>query len=214
MTLSERYVTTTDIRDAVRGREADLLEALNIDWRRPKAKPHIACPYRDHADNSPSWRWDEHKHKAFCTCGARDVLGVLMGVEGIAFGAAKILAAELLKRPDLIRERCTRNRTGGGDERPPGERRNGATPAGCRLADYAEAKRLPLDFLLMNGLREISYERAPAVSIPYFSHDGTDPAVRFGIALDGPDRFRWPRDRVLASMVCTGCPKRTRRGTS
>ena len=45
--------------------------------------------------------------------------------------------------------------------------------------------------LLANGLREINYQGAPAISIPYFSHDGSDPAVRFRIALDGPDRFRW-----------------------
>jgi len=61
-------VTTADIRAAVRGRETDLLDALNIDWRR--AKPHIRCPYQDHDDNNPSWRWDERKRKAFCTCGA------------------------------------------------------------------------------------------------------------------------------------------------
>jgi hypothetical protein len=114
-----------------------------------------------------------------------------MGVEGIAFDAAKIRAAELLKRPDLIRERLLRKRAGRGVEIPPEQRRNGATPAGCRLAGYAEAKRLPLDFLLTNGLREISYERAPAISIPYFSHDGSDPGVRFRVALEGPDRFRW-----------------------
>ena len=71
------------------------------------------------------------------------------------------------------------------------KRRNGATPAGCRLAEYAETKRLPLDFLRANGLREISYQSAPAISIPYFSHDGSDPAIRFRVALDGLDRFRW-----------------------
>jgi hypothetical protein len=185
----QRFVTKADIRAAVKGRETDLLDALNIDWRR--AKPHIRCPYRDHDDNHPSWRWDERKCKAFCTCGVRDVLGVLMGVEGIESDAAKVRVAELLKRPDLIREWSARKRRGGGGDVSPEQRCNGATPAGCRLAEYAEAKRLPLQFLLANGLREISYERAPAISIPYFSHDGSDPAVRFRIALEGPDRFRW-----------------------
>src|SRR5215472_5858595 len=90
----ERFVTTADIRAAVKGRETDLLDALKIDWR--GANTHISCPYPDHADNNPSWRWDERKCKAFCTCGARDVLGVLMSVEGIEFDTAKIHAAELL----------------------------------------------------------------------------------------------------------------------
>jgi len=121
------------------------------------------------------------------------VLGVLIGVEGIDVDAAKIRAAEMLKRPDLIRERCARTRKGGGDEIPLQQRRNGATPGGCRLAEYVQAKRLPLEFLLANGLRDISYERAAAISIPYFGHDGSDPAIRFRISLDGPDHFRWRR---------------------
>jgi len=185
----QRFVTKADITAALKGHETDLLDALNIDWRR--AKPHISCPYKNHDDNHPSWRWDERKRKAFCTCGARDVLGVLMGVVGIEFDAAKIRAAELLKRPDLIRERRGRKRRGAGGDIPTEQRCNGATPAGCRLANYAEPKRLPVDFLLANGLREITYQGAPAVSIPYFSHDGTVAAIRFRVALDGPDRFRW-----------------------
>jgi hypothetical protein len=185
----QRFVTKADITAALKGHETDLLDALNIDWRR--ARPHISCPYKDHDDNHPSWRYDERERKAFCTCGVRDVLGVLMGVEGIEFDAAKIRAAELLQRWDLIREPRARKQKGGGGGIRPEQRRNGATLGGCRLAEFAEAKRLPLEFLLANGLREISYQRAPAISIPYFSHDGSDPAIRFRIALDGPDRFRW-----------------------
>ena len=100
MTAGERYVTTAGIRTALIGSETELIDALKIPWR--DGRPHIACPYREHADNNPSWRWDERKRKAFCTCGTRDVLGVLMGVEGIEFEAAKIRAAELLRRSVLI----------------------------------------------------------------------------------------------------------------
>jgi hypothetical protein len=189
MTSTERFVTDAEIRAAVKGREIDLLDALKIDWQR--AKPHISCPYTDHDDHNPSWRWDERKRKAFCTCGVRDVLGVLMGAEGIDFDAAKIRAAQLLNRPDLIRKRLARNHKGGGGSISPGKPRNRATLGGCRLTEFAEAKQLPPDFLLSNGLREISYQRSPAISVPYFSHDGSDPAIRFRIALDGPDRFRW-----------------------
>src|SRR5262245_27518159 len=113
----ERFVTTAGVRAAVKGRETDLLNALMIDWR--CAKPHIQCPYQDHDDNNPSWRWDERKRKALCTCGARDVLGVLMAVERIGFDAAKIRAAELLKRSDLIRERRGQKRSEKGDGMPP-----------------------------------------------------------------------------------------------
>jgi len=214
MIVGERYVTTADIRVALTGREIELLNAINIPWR--DGQPHIRCPYRDHADEHPSWRWDERKRKAFCTCGARDVLGVLMGVEGIEFEAAKIRAAKLLGRTDLIRKR--RRTEGGRGTLSPAKSRNiatppkktsdsgaesgaesnatrsGATAAGCRLADYAAAKRLPSDFLHALGLAEIRYQGAPAVKIPSLAADGAEAAVRFRIALDGNDRFRWRKD--------------------
>jgi hypothetical protein len=111
MTAPDLYVTTADIRVAIRGHETDILDGLGISW--PKGHSHIRCPYRDHADDNPSWRWDTRKRKAFCTCGARDVLGVLMGVEGVDFDRAKIRAAELLKRLDLIRGSHARKSRGG-----------------------------------------------------------------------------------------------------
>jgi hypothetical protein len=191
MSDADRYVTTPDIRVAIRGHETGILDGLGIDWQQSKASPHTNCPYLDHADTRPSWRWDARKRRAFCTCGARDVLGVLMGVEGIEFGPAKIRAAELLKRPDLIKERHARKLKGGRQHIPPEQHRNGATLAGCSLVDYAVAKRLPIDFLRSLGLSEITYQGAPAVKIPYFAADGTEAVVRFRIALDGKDRFRW-----------------------
>jgi hypothetical protein len=52
-----RYVATKVIRDAVHGREGDVLDALGIAWR--NGRRHIQCPYPDHTDKDPSWRWDE-----------------------------------------------------------------------------------------------------------------------------------------------------------
>ena len=173
----QRFVTTPDIRAAVKGRETELLDTLKVDWRRGKL--HIPCPYQDHDDNNPSWRWDERKCKAFCTCGARDVLGVLMGVEGIEFDAAKVRAAELLNRPELVRERRAR-------------KRKGESPSGLHLAGYAQAKRLPIEFLRSLGLTEITYLGAPAIRIPYYGVSGGESAVRFRTTLEkAPNRFRW-----------------------
>ena len=47
-----RFVATAAIRQAVVGRETDVLDALGIDWR--AGRPHITCPYPDHggADRS------------------------------------------------------------------------------------------------------------------------------------------------------------------
>jgi hypothetical protein len=191
MSGADRYVTTAAIRDATKRRETDILDSLGIRWR--DGKPHIACPYPEHADKNPSWRWDERKARAYCTCieGSHSILDVLMKVESTDCDAAMIRAAELLKRPDLIREGRAHKKRGGGGDIPPHQHCNAATPAGCRLADYAVAKRLPADFLYSLGLSEIRYQGAPAVKIPYLAADGAEAAVRFRIALEGNDRFRW-----------------------
>lgn len=81
----------------------------------------------------------------------------------------------------------------GGDGIPFNQQRNSATPAGCRLADYAASKRLPIKFLRSLGLTQITYEGAPAVKIPYFAAGGVETAARFRVALDGRDRLRWRR---------------------
>lgn len=66
---------------------------------------------------------------------------------------------------------------------------------GCTLASYADAKRLPIDFLRSVGLSEIVYQGQPAVRIPYRLPDGTDGPVQFRVAVERPaeggDRFRW-----------------------
>ena len=49
----------------VRGRESEVLAALNISCMGRKP---IRCPFPDHADHNPSWRWDEDKKVAFCSC--------------------------------------------------------------------------------------------------------------------------------------------------
>jgi hypothetical protein len=62
---------------------------------------------------------------------------------------------------------------------------------GCTLAQYAEAKQLPIEFLKNLGLRDMPYQGTPAVRIPYLVSGGATASVRFRIALDAKDRFRW-----------------------
>jgi putative DNA primase/helicase len=105
MSGDDRFVAWRDIRGAAKGRETDLLDALGIPWR--EGKPHISCPYPDHPDHNPSWRWDQRKACAFCSCDgshSHSIFDVLMKVEAIDFDRAKIRAAELLDLRDLIRE--------------------------------------------------------------------------------------------------------------
>lgn len=63
--------------------------------------------------------------------------------------------------------------------------------AGLTLAHYAEAKRLPTGFLESVGVKEIVYEQAPALEIPYYGTDGEVVARRFRVALTGEKRFLW-----------------------
>jgi hypothetical protein len=189
----DRHVFTKDIQTAVNGHEIEILDKLGIRW--PGGKPHIRCPYRDHTDNNPSWRWDQRKSRAICTCTNSDsIFDVVIKVENLDFGRAKIRIAELLGRSDLIRERRSKKREGGGTI-PPEQQRNSATPAGCRLAEYADTKQLPAEFLRSLGLTEITYLGKPAIRIPYYSEDGTEAAIRFRRSLhksdDGDNRFAW-----------------------
>ena len=68
-------------------------------------------------------------------------------------------------------------------------------PRGCTLAEYAEAKRLPLEFLQGLGLRDMPQSGRAAVRIPYLGVSGEEVAVRYRVALEkSPDcdgRFRW-----------------------
>jgi hypothetical protein len=96
-----RFVATAAIRQAVAGRETDVLDAIGVDWR--AGRPHIICPYPGHDDGDPSWRWDAHKGRAFCTCTKSDsVFDVVMKVEDSTFEAAKVHVAELIGRTELI----------------------------------------------------------------------------------------------------------------
>jgi hypothetical protein len=65
---------------------------------------------------------------------------------------------------------------------------------GCSLEQYAEAKRLPLEFLRSLGISDYIDSRWPSVRvlrIPYRAPDGSEVAVRIRTALEGSDRFLW-----------------------
>lgn len=102
MTQTDR-VPTRAIQEAVKGREGEVLDALGIAWR--DGNPHISCPYPDHADEHPSWRWDPRGARACCSCVERrqSIFDVVMRCAAIDFETAKIRVALMLDRPDLIK---------------------------------------------------------------------------------------------------------------
>ncbi|HXE73651.1 MAG TPA: hypothetical protein VNO81_13400, partial [Candidatus Nitrosotenuis sp.] len=61
------------------------------------------------------------------------------------------------------------------------------------LQAYADAKRLPLEFLRGLGLREVRLRDGVAVAIPYYDETGVEVSRRYREALEGPGRFRWRR---------------------
>jgi hypothetical protein len=185
------FVMTAAIRDAVEGREVEVLRALGIPWS-GRAR-HIRCPFPDHDDKRPSWRWDVGKLRAFCTCGTASIFDVVCRMRGIGFEAAKIAVAEMIGRTDLIRPRAQKRRAkgGGGSNIPFNNTATPQHPVGCTFAAYAATKQLPLEFLKSLGMSEIFYLGKPAIRIPYFDASRNEVAVRFRVALDGDDKFRW-----------------------
>jgi hypothetical protein len=71
----------------------------------------------------------------------------------------------------------------------------GSNTATVTLAQYAEAKKLPIDFLRGLRLADFHYLGKPAIRIPYLDESGEPGAVRFRTALhrsgDTDNRFRW-----------------------
>src|SRR5918996_5438605 len=100
---AERWVATRAIQEAAKRRESDVLQAIGIPW--DDGMGHITCPYPDHADSNPSWRWNPKRQRAHCTCIERShsIFDVVMRRENIDFEAAKLRVAEILGRQDLIK---------------------------------------------------------------------------------------------------------------
>ena len=95
----DRCVKTADIRAATRGRETEILDTLGIPWR---TASRTSVPPPRPPRHNPSWRWDERKGRAICTCGSHSIFDVLIKVEGIDFDPAKSVRRDPWS-PDLIR---------------------------------------------------------------------------------------------------------------
>lgn len=99
-----------------------------------------------------------------------------------------VVAAMNLTMRDLFPSNGQRK--GGGDGMPPCKPANAQT-LGFTLAQYAEAKQLPIDFLRGLRLSDFWYMGTPAVRIPYFNESGEEVAVRIRLARTGDNRFKW-----------------------
>src|SRR5215472_14341281 len=144
------------LHKAMSGHEVEILAGVGIEWA-SGSKQHIECPYPDHDDENPSWRWDEKEARAFCTCSKGvKIIGVVMKKEGLDYPSAKLRIAEILRRDDLIAT------TGKHDVRwhlnPPAGTRDDQLPKAYlayRLGVAPEAVLMPTT--RMAGWRALSY---------------------------------------------------------
>jgi phage/plasmid primase-like uncharacterized protein len=182
---SDRYVSTPVIRQAVKGRETEVLEALRIAWQ--DGAPHIRCPYAAHTDHHASWRWDQAKARAYCTCierGGHSIFDIVMRVESLDFEAAKLRIAEILGRTHLIKG-------GDGDRpramdaerllQPSADQRDGLLPCnylGHRLGVAPDQVMMPSTPAV--GWRELPYYDPPARKDGKAKLVGRHPCVVFG----------------------------------
>ncbi len=147
------------------------------------------CPA--HQDPSPSLAVDAKGEKTLVKCHA---------------GCSQAQVLEALRARGLWTARRRRQPRGQGDvSTPPDTAARLHHPPGVSLAQYAQAKGLPVEFLVECGLSD-TFGR-PVVRIPYHDEGGAEVAVRFRIALTG-DRFRWKRGSATwsesrSSMVLT-----------
>jgi hypothetical protein len=162
---SDSYVLTQPIREAVKGQEITVLAALCIAWQNDAQ--HIACPYPDHDDQNPSWRWDQRKARAYCTCIERShsIFDMVMRCENIEFEAAKLRVAEILGRHDLIKVRDGERHQAMDAAsllRPPADQRDDGlvrSYLACRLGVPPE--QVPMPATPVSGWRELPYYDPP-----------------------------------------------------
>jgi hypothetical protein len=69
------------------------------------------------------------------------------------------------------------------------------------LAEYAQAKQLPLELLQELGVRDADWFGSPALAIAYRDQDGHDITDRYRLALNGSDPFRWPTGTKARGLV-------------
>lgn len=60
-------------RNEIAGREATVLEAWGVS---PPVRGHMRCPFPDHEDRRPSWRFDFRQGRYHCSCGSGDLVDI------------------------------------------------------------------------------------------------------------------------------------------
>lgn len=202
-----RYVVTKAIAAGVKGRETDILGKLGIDWRKGG---HISCPYPDHHDRNPSWRFDNKTGRALCTCITKSdgIFDIVMKVKRLDFEAAKIRVAEFIDRSDLIKVKVKVKGNGTGQKtdaasllNPPAAGRNDSLVAlylAARLG-LDNPAAVPMPTTKAVGWKQLGYydppsgkekkfklvASPPCLAFETVAHDGRKHAHRIYLSADG-----------------------------
>jgi hypothetical protein len=188
-----RYVKTEDIKRAVEGRAADIVRGAGVPVR---GHGHINCPYHDHPDRDPSFRVREDGTSLVCTCrNVHSVFDALMVLEGLDFEGAKIRAAELLGRSDLIVDRS----------KPKPRADSGDDDKGLTLQRLSTEFMLPIDVLQAFGWfgmgRRGEKHDKDAVGIWYKDANGNQTHLRLRFKLNGKKgKFGWKKGHTNAPL--------------
>jgi hypothetical protein len=174
------------------------LAALGEPAKRQGVELFWHCPHperHNHGDRNPSLGVNPQKDVWKCwseNVGSKGGWSLAAFIAGLDANDKPAVKAWLREHGLLLPPKRVDPAAGGGGNSIPSE--NDATPqhpAGLTLEQYAAAKKLPDAFLRGLGLSTIHIGAQPAVRIPYKATDGFENAVRFRLAMEGGDRFRW-----------------------
>ena len=153
----------------------EALESQGCRVSRNGMKASAQCPHH------------EDKHESLSVTEANDGRALVHCHAGC--GIEQVLAAVGLEMKDLFPQQG-----GGGVVIPLDQRARLHT--GCSIEQYAEAKRLPVDFLRSLGVSDYKDSRfkGRVLRIPYRDLQGNEPAVRLRLAVakgESDERFLW-----------------------
>jgi hypothetical protein len=147
------------------------------------------CPAHEDRHNSLSIHSREGRWLIKCHAGCEweEIIGAL-GLDASALFDDRTEGRPIPSNNRATAQPKAKSRKAGAAE--PSQALEHRATSGLTFSQYAAAKGLSIDFLKACGVSEFSYDRKPALRIPYLGPDGQELAVRFRIAIDG-DRFRW-----------------------
>lgn len=79
-------MSIAEIKDLAAANHELILDRLGITGYR--GNRHIRCPFPNHEDSSPSWRWKKEDGRFYCSCGSGTMIDVIMTMTGCDFGQA------------------------------------------------------------------------------------------------------------------------------